>query len=85
MKGTRTLSFLGIDSWNRPVYEDQTGRLWKNVKHLASSENNVKDTVDGLTTVYGNCFDGEPDVGIEYMKEKPEIDFAPRGGTGTIS
>lgn len=78
MKGIRTLSFLGIDRWGRPVYKDQTGRLWKNIKHLARNENDVIDTKDGLATVYRDLFDGEPDIGIEYMKEKPVIEFAPR-------
>ena len=26
-----TLKFLGMDSWDRPVYKDETGKLWKDI------------------------------------------------------
>lgn len=26
-----TLKYLGQDSWSRPVYNDESGRIWKDV------------------------------------------------------
>lgn len=26
-----TLKYLGQDSWSRPVYKDESGRIWKDV------------------------------------------------------
>ena len=50
----RRLKFLGIDSWYRPVYKDENGKLWKNV-NLRQYER------DGLFSSNNNAFDGEPD------------------------
>ena len=27
----RKLIFIGVDSWSRPVYKDEKGRLWKDI------------------------------------------------------
>lgn len=27
----KILELIGIDSWDRPVYRDQDGRLWKDI------------------------------------------------------
>lgn len=70
------LTLLGVDDWNRPVYEDQNGRLWKNINHLARNDDDVENNIDGLCTVFGNFFDGEPDTPIEYFKDKPTIEFS---------
>lgn len=50
----RTLKFIGIDSWSRPVYEDENGKLWKNVSLKLNEQ-------DGLYSANNNAFDGEPD------------------------
>lgn len=57
------LNYIGMDSWDRPVYEDENGRLVKDVdprKHLPPK----------LCTALGNAFDGEPDVPYH---EEPEF------------
>lgn len=75
-KMTLILTFLGIDDWNRPVYQDQNGRIWKNIKHLARNEIDVENNIDGLCTVSGNSFDGEPEMPLEYFDSKPTIEFS---------
>ena len=56
------LTFIGIDSWNRPVYEDQNGKLWKDVT-LGS------DTPE-LYSACNNDFDDEPDLPIAKIPIK---------------
>ena len=73
---TLFLTFLGIDDWNRPVYQDQNGRIWKNIKHLARNETDVENSIDGLSTVCSNSFDGEPEMPLEYFDSKPTIEFS---------
>ena len=29
-----TLNYIGMDSWDRPVYEDESGVLWKDISPL---------------------------------------------------
>lgn len=51
------LFYIGTDDWDRPVYKDETGKIWKDINlgngtpHLHSSSN--------------NGFDGEPDMPIK--------------------
>ena len=52
----RNLSFTGIDSWGRPVFQDETGRLWKDV--------NLGDGEPYLHSAADNDFEGEPDMPI---------------------
>ena len=52
----KKLTFAGIDSWDRPVYRDESGQLWKDV-NLGSGEPALHSSVD-------NDFDGEPDMPI---------------------
>lgn len=75
-KMTLFLTYLGIDDWNRPVYQDQNGKIWKNIKHLARNEIEIENNIDGLCTVYGNSFDGEPEMPLEYFDSKPMIEFS---------
>lgn len=58
------LNFVGLDSWNRPVYEDENGKLFK--------DTNLGNGKMALCTVYGG-FDGEPDTPIEYIKKYQDI------------
>ena len=68
-----TLKFLGMDSWDRPVYEDETGTLWKDVSIRAGSMH--RNCVRQTETI----FDGEPDVPMSAMKKyaNAEIQFIP--------
>ena len=52
----RTLRYVGTDGWSRPVYEDESGQLWKDI-NLGSGEPYLHNSVD-------NDFDGEPDSPI---------------------
>ncbi len=47
------LKFLGLDSSNRPVYQDRAGNLYVDV-------NPRKDYAPKIFTKYRNSFDGEP-------------------------
>lgn len=57
----RKLHFIGIDSWDRPVYRDESGLLWKDV-NLGSGEPCLHSSSD-------NDFDGEPDMPIRSAYE----------------
>lgn len=56
------LKYLGRDSWDRPVYMDDEGVIWKDVNPRAGGKAN-------LCTSVSNEFDGEPDTGMEYFKK----------------
>ena len=49
------LKYVGMDSWDRPVYEDENGVLIKDV-------NPGKYCEPKLCTALNNSFDGEPDI-----------------------
>lgn len=48
------MKFIGTDSWDRPVYEDPEGNLWKDVDPRRGS-------AASLHSALNNEFDGEPD------------------------
>ncbi len=50
----KILNFIGVDSWGRPVYKDESGRLWKDV--------NLGRGVPSLHSSSSNDFEGEPDM-----------------------
>ena len=56
------LKFVGMDSWDRPVYKDDGGTLWKDVDPRAGMKPN-------LCTSVNNEFDGEPDIGMKYLEK----------------
>ena len=67
----KKLEFVGVDSWDRPVYKDEDGRYWKD----ASLGNGSPDL---HLSSPSDDFEGEPDCQIEgeYIlinkyKEKP--------------
>ena len=64
----KKLNYLGDDSWNRPVYKDENGKLWKDT-------DNRKKWLGQLYSVNNNAFDGEPDC---PMKENIECEFIPK-------
>ena len=51
------LRLIGIDYWSRPVYQDESGRLWKDV--------NLGDGEPTLHRAVNDDFDGEPDMPIK--------------------
>lgn len=51
--------FFGIDDWNRPVYKDKKGNLYKDV-NLGERDRGIK-----LCTVFCNEFYGEPDIPLK--------------------
>ena len=53
----KTLHLVGVDSWSRPVYQDEFGQLWKDV-NLGNGEPYLHSSTD-------NDFDGEPDMPIK--------------------
>lgn len=57
----KQMHFIGIDDWDRPVYRDDTGQLWKDV-NLGSGKPYLHDSVD-------NTFDGEPNSPIKEQFE----------------
>ena len=54
------LTYTGMDNWDRPVYEDEKGRLWKDVDPR-------RDMQPDLCTSMNNEFYGEPDTNMCYM------------------
>jgi len=59
--GVIHLKYLGRDSWDRPVYEDDNGVIWKDVDPRADRKADLCTSVD-------NKFDREPDTGMKYLK-----------------
>lgn len=72
------LRHKGRDSWDRPVYEDETGKLWKDVEPGANCG-------PKLCSALYNAFDGEPDTPMQYMKkyEGVPVVFLPERDTWT--
>ncbi|NDO52045.1 hypothetical protein FMM75_22655 [Lachnospiraceae bacterium MD335] len=66
------LSYMGMDSWDRPVYKEPNGRLWKDVSP-------VKHQKPDLCTSVNNEFDGEPDDNMRYIEKYKgiEVIFVP--------
>lgn len=66
---TCLLHYIGTDEWARPVYQDQYGKLWKDVE-LGDFE------IPHLHSSIGNEFDGEPDMPIrkpfKILTDKPK-------------
>ena len=59
------LTFIGRDSWSRPVYQDARGNLYVDVDPVEYRQPNI-------CTKYRNAFDGEPCDPV-----KAEIEFVP--------
>ena len=67
------LEYIGMDSWDRPVYKDENGKLWKDVDPRKHRDANMCTSVD-------NAFDGEPDVPMYYVEKYRDvkIEFIPK-------
>lgn len=59
------LTYVGSDSWDRPVYQDSDGTLYVDVDPREGWQPNI-------CTKCNNEFDGEPDCPVSA-----EIEFAP--------
>lgn len=70
------LKYIGRDSWDRPVYVDESGKLWKDVDPRS-------DHPADLCNAVNNAFDGEPDTPMSVMKryQDTEIVFEPKRDT----
>lgn len=64
----KKLEYIGNDSWSRPVYKDENGKLWKD-----TSMGRIKGK-HNLCSAVNNEFDGEPDCPI---KSTIEVIFIP--------
>ena len=53
---TRILQLIGFDSWSRPVYQEESGQLWKDI--------NLGQGRPYLHSSANNDFEGEPDMPI---------------------
>lgn len=55
----KKLTYVGEDSWRRPVYIDENGKYWKDT-------DNRKDWLSNrnICSSVRNAFDGEPDCPI---------------------
>lgn len=60
-----TLTYLGRDSWSRPVYQDANGKLYVDVDPRENWPPNI-------CTKCNNAFDGEPDFPVTA-----EFEFVP--------
>lgn len=63
------LTFVGWDSWSRPVYEGNDGNLYVDTDPRANCSPRI-------CTKYQNDFDGEPDTPVEA-----EFEFIPHRAT----
>ncbi|MCA5014581.1 MULTISPECIES: hypothetical protein [unclassified Enterococcus] len=57
---TIEMKFIGIDDNGRPVYEDNHGKLYKDVDYDENSEPKIY-------SVNENFFEGEPDIPIKKI------------------
>lgn len=67
MKWKKILTYIGIDSWGRPVYKDENSKLWKDT-------DNRRGWLKELYTASENDFEGEPDL---PMKKNIDCIFIP--------
>ena len=57
-----TLTYLGNDDFDLPVYKDKFGKLWKDIEPNLNAG-------PVLCTTVGNEFDGEPNIPMHYLKK----------------
>lgn len=66
MKDKIYLKYKGRDSWDRPVYQDESRKLWKDVEPYS-------DRPAHLCSACDNAFDGEPDIPMNAMARYQNI------------
>lgn len=64
------LSFIGWDSWDRPVYKDENDQLFKDIDPRKDKPPNICTT---------ESFDAEPDFPVEVIEryKNVSIKFSP--------
>lgn len=67
-KAVLRLTHKGRDGWGRPVYEDENGKLWKDVE---PRENKPAK----LCSVLNNEFEGEPDTPMEATRKYDVVEI----------
>lgn len=67
----KTLTYIGLDRWSRPVYQDENGRLWKDIDNRLGW---LGYRNENICSVARNEFEGEPDCSME---NSIIIDFVP--------
>jgi hypothetical protein len=72
MPNKMKLEYIGMDSWDRPVYKDENKTLWKDVDPR-------EDLSPSLCTSANNEFDGDPDKPMSAFEkyEQVQIEFIP--------
>lgn len=63
---TINLKFIGMDSWQRPVYQEENGTLWKDT-------NPRKEMQPELCTAVDNELNGEPDIPMRYVENYKDM------------
>lgn len=63
------LNYIGEDSWNRPVFEDENKKIFKDT-NLGSGQ---------LALCTAHSFDGEPDIPIQYIGKYQNVRFVIAG------
>ena len=67
----KTLTYIGMDGWDRPVYADEYGHLWKDVDPRKGFQRN-----SNICSATNNDFNGEPDspissiYGLQFVPER---------------
>jgi len=61
----KKMKLVGIDDWDRPVYKDELGALWKDV--------NLGKNTPYLHKAVNNDFEGEPDYPIKAKFEIVDV------------
>ena len=64
------LTYIGNDDWQRPVYEDQKGNLWKDTE----MESLKTKKVDKYNFCTSDEYEGEPDTPMAYIKKYENIE-----------
>lgn len=72
MSNKMILEYIGMDSWDRPVYKDENKTLWKDVDPR-------EDLSPNLYTSANNELDGEPDTPMSIFEKykQVQIEFVP--------
>jgi len=62
------ITYIGLDSFSRPVYKDVDGKLFVDV-------DNRKNRNPEICTKYNNQFEGEPDTPIQYIEKYKSVNI----------
>jgi len=60
----KTLTFMDVDAWSRPLYKDENGRIWADISPMSGWKPELYTVTD----------EGEPDM---PMKSGIKVTFVP--------